>query len=106
MPKFVLAYHGGKSSMSKEEGQEHMKKWKSWMDGMGDAVVNRGWPVGKSKTIGSDGRVSDGGGPNPLSGVSVIEADDFEAALEMAKKSPHLDIGGSMEVAEAMDMEM
>ena len=30
----------------------------------------------------------------------------MEVALEMAKACPHVDIGGTIEVAQAMDMEM
>ena len=105
MPNFVFAYHGGATSMTKEEGQQHMQKWMAWMDGVGDAVVDRGVPVGPSKTVSKDG-VADDGGSNPLSGITMVQADTIEDAIEMAKKSPHLDIGGTIEVAQAMDMPM
>jgi hypothetical protein len=106
MPKFLFAYHGGHPPKSPEEGQAHMKNWMDWMDGLGDAVVDRGLPVGKSKTVGSGG-VTDDGGSNPLSGISIVQADTMDAALEMAKISPHITgMGGTIEVAEAMDMSM
>ena len=105
MPKFILAYHGGPGSMSPEEGQAHMANWKAWMDGLGDAVVDRGMPVGPSKTVSSDG-VADDGGSNPLSGITILQADDMDAALEMVKGSPHVNVGGTIEIAQAMDMEM
>ena len=105
MPKFILAYHGGPKSMSKEEGAAHMAKWKAWMGSLGDAVIDPGTPVGPSKTVSADG-VSDGGGSNPLSGITIVQADTMDAALKMAKASPHLDIGGTIEVAEAMNMKM
>jgi hypothetical protein len=105
MPKFVFAYHGGPKSMSKEEGAAHMMKWKGWMNGLGDAVVDPGMPFGPSKTVSADG-VTDGGGANPLSGITIVQADTLEAALKMAKASPHLNIGGTIEVAEAMSMKM
>ena len=105
MPKFVFAYHGNPDINSPEEGQVHMKKWKAWMDGLGDAVIDRGLPVGASKTVSTAG-VADDGGPNPLSGISIVQADDIESAVEMAKKSPHVSGSGTIEVAPAMDMEM
>ena len=105
MTKFILAYHGGPGSMTPEEGQAHMAAWKAWMDGMGDAVVDRGLPVGKSKTVSADG-VADDGGSNPLSGISIIEAKTIEAAIGMVENSPHITAGGSIEIAPAMDMEM
>ena len=80
-----------------------MAKWKAWVDGLGDAVVNPGTPLGKSKTVSSAG-VSDDGGSNPMSGFSIVTADSMDAALEMAKKCPFLEFGGTLEVAEVMEM--
>ena len=105
MPKFVLAYHGAPKFKSKEEGMAHMVAWREWSQGMGDAVVDPGMPVGVSKTITADG-VEDGGGSNPLSGITIIQADTMEAAIELARPCPHVSAGGSIEIAEAMDMEM
>jgi len=69
MSNYVFAYHGGKKPESPEEGTKLMVKWKAWVGGLGDAVVNPGSPLGMSKTVSSDG-VSDDGGSNPLSGLS------------------------------------
>ena len=80
MPDYIIAYHGGKKPESPEEGAKHMAKWKAWVGGLGDAVVNPGTPLGMSKTVSADG-VSDGGGPNALTGFSVVKADSMDAAL-------------------------
>ena len=74
MAKYLFAYHGGPRSLSPEEGRAHMDKWMAWMSGLGDAVVDRGLPVGKSMTVGANG-VTEGGGPNPLSGFTIVGAD-------------------------------
>ena len=103
MSNYVFAYHGGKKPESPEEGAKHMAKWKAWIGGLGDAVVNPGTPLGKSKTVSSAG-VSDDGGSNPMSGFSIVKADSMDAALEMAKECPLLEIGGTLEVAEVMEM--
>ena len=103
MNSYVFVYRGGLKFKSKEEGAEHMAKWGAWVAGLGDASVNRGSPFGKSKTVTSGG-VSDDGGSNPLTGYSVVKADSMDAALRMAKTCPHLDIGGSIVVAEVMEM--
>lgn len=105
MPKFVFAYHGGPKSMTAEQGQAHMDDWVAWMDSLGSAVVDRGLAVGQSRTVGPDGTMGDGG-PNPISGYSVVAAADMAAALVMAGRSPHIAIGGTIEVAQAMDMSM
>ncbi len=103
MSDYVFAYHGGKRPESREEGAKHMVNWKSWVGGLGDAVVNPGTYLGMSKTV-SSGGVSDDGGPNPRLGFSIVKADSMDAALEMAKACPHLGLGGTLEVAEVMEM--
>ena len=103
MSEFMFAYHGGKKPESPEEGAEMMEKWHAWIADLGDAMVNPGTPVGMSKTVSSSG-VADDGGPNPLSGFSVVKADSMEAALEIAKSCPFLDTEGTIEVAEMMEM--
>ena len=103
MSNYIIAYHGGKKPETPEEGAKHMAKWKAWVGGLGDAVVNPGTPLGKSKMV-SSGGVSDDGGPNALTGYSIVKADSMDAALEMAKKCPFLDFGGTLEVAEVMEM--
>lgn len=105
MPKFVLAYHGKPDINSNEEGVAHMAAWRAWSAGLGDAIVDPGMPVGPSKTITATG-VVDGGGSNPLSGITIIQADTMEEAIVMAKDCPHVSGDGTIEIAEAMDMEM
>ena len=39
-----------------------------------------------------------------MSGFTIIEADSMEAALLIAKGCPFLDIGGSLEVSELVEM--
>ncbi|MHA1164281.1 MAG: YciI family protein [Alphaproteobacteria bacterium] len=103
MSNYIIAYHGGKMPESPEEGAKHMAKWKAWISGLGDAVINPGTPLGKSKIVSSDG-VSDDDGSNTWSGFCIVEADSMDAALEMAKGDPFLDTGGTLEVAEVMKM--
>jgi hypothetical protein len=61
-----------------------MSNWKSGAGSLGDATVNPGTPVGKSKIAGSSG-ISDDGGSNPLTGLSIVTADNMDAAVTMAK---------------------
>jgi len=105
MSKFILAYHNGdmRKPASPEEGAKMMGKWKDWVSSLGDAMVNPGTPLGKSKTVSPTG-ITDGGGSNPLSGYSILEAENIDAATEVAKGSPHVEYGGTIEVAEMMEM--
>lgn len=103
MPKFVFAYHGGKAPESPEEGQKVMAAWNAWYQSMGSAVVDGGGPAGPSRTV-TAGGVADDGGANPLSGLTQVEAADLDAAVKMAQGCPILSDGGSVEVAEVLQM--
>ncbi len=104
MPKYVLAYHGGGVPQNEADQAAVMQAWMSWFEGLGSAVVDGGNPTGQSKTIAGNGAVSDGGGANPISGYSLIDATDIDAAVTLAKGCPLLQSGGSVEIAEAIDM--
>lgn len=75
MPKYLFVYHGGKSAPSgADEVKKVMDAWGEWFGSMGSAVIDGGNPVGKSSTVRPDGSLSSGGGANPVSGYSLIEA--------------------------------
>ncbi len=105
MTKFAFIYRGGGPFSSPEEGKAHMAKWRAWADSLGDAYVYPGMPFSGAVTVSAAG-TSDGSGTPALSGVSVVEAESLEAAQEMARACPHLDIGGEIVVAQGMDLEM
>ncbi len=104
MPKYVFAYHGGKMPEDPVEIEQEMAAWGAWFEKMGNAVVDGGNPVGPSKTVSANG-VADDGGANPLSGYTLVQADNIDGAVALAKGCPILK-HGTVEVAEAMDMEM
>ena len=101
MTKYIFAYHSGPNPP--EPSPEIMEKWTSWIGGMGSAVVDGGAPVSVSKTVDANG-TSDGGGANPLSGYTFVETDSMDAACKLAEGCPALETGGSVEVAECVQM--
>ncbi len=104
MSEYILAFHGGKKLESPEDGARMMERWNAWMAELGDALTNPGTPVGMSKTVSASG-VADNGGPDPLMGYSIVQADSLEQALGMAKACPHIDVmQGTIEVAELKQM--
>ena len=104
MAKFMLIYHGGGRPETPEEGEKVMAAWGAWMQGLGESLIDGGNPAGMSKTVTVSG-IEDNGGSNPVSGYSLIDAADMDAALKMAKGCPILNGGqGTVEVAEAMEM--
>ena len=104
MAKFIMVYHGGKTPETDDEYARVMDLWSSWLGSAGEALVDGGHPVGISTTVLPGGRIENNGGANPVSGYSLIEMADTDAAVAYAKKCPILDEGGSVEVAECFDM--
>ena len=104
MAKYLFIYHGATPPDTEEEIAKVMDAWGKWFSSMGNDVIDGGNPVGPSSTVKSDGSVVNNGGTNPAGGYSLIEASNLDDALTKAKACPILDRGGSIEVAEAMDM--
>ncbi len=106
MAKYLFVYHsnGVAHPSNPEEVKEVMDAWGAWFGTMGAAVIDGGNPVGKSSTVMSDGSLESGGGANPAGGYSLIEASSLEDAHQKAKGCPLLQAGGTIEIAEAIDM--
>lgn len=104
MPKYLYVYHGSPSTPPSEaEMAEIMKAWTAWFGKLGKAVVDGGNPTGEARTVSAKGVVN-GGGANPASGYSLIEAPNLDAAVEMAKGCPMVPAGGQVEVCEIFEM--
>jgi hypothetical protein len=101
MAKFILIFRGGMPK-NPEEGQKMMTDWNAWMAGLGAALVDPGAGLGKSHYRTAPGQA--GTCPSPISGYSLVEAQDMDAALQMADANPIFGLGGTIEVAEAMQM--
>lgn len=104
MTKYLLAYHGGTMPESETDQAAVKTAWGEWFASLGGAIVDGGNAVGAATTVASDGSTTGGGGSNPVSGYSLITADDLDAAVVLAKGCPILADGGSIEVAETIDM--
>lgn len=102
MAEFILEYHGGRQPETPEEGAAHRERWEAWITGLGETIVNPGTPLGPRKTVSPEG-VSDGGNAGSMIGFSVVKADSLDAAVDIAKSCPFLEIG-TVEVAEMMKM--
>jgi hypothetical protein len=103
MPNFMIAYYGGNKPGSKEEGMVQMNKWKAWVEGLGETIVNPGTPLPVSKIVKSSS-VEDDNDPNSMKGFAVVNADSIEAAVEIAKSDPFLENGGTIRVSQMMEM--
>lgn len=103
MAQFIIVYLGGNPPSTPEEGQRHFAKYKEWLSALGDSVVSPANPFKNTYTMKSDGAVV-AGSSTAMSGYTVIRADSIEIAVDAAKGCPFLDIGGSLEVSELVEM--
>jgi hypothetical protein len=103
MPRFILTYLGGERPQTKEAGQKHMQDFMAWVQGLGGAAISPMNPIGPSSFVSSGGVTQDWAHPK-MSGYTVIEAEDKQAAIEAARSCPFLETGGTMEVAELINM--
>ncbi|MEH6578576.1 MAG: YciI family protein [Amphritea sp.] len=103
MPQFIIVYLGGEQPSSPEEGKQHFAKYKEWLSSLGDSAVSPANPLKHTNTVNPDGTVTHGG-TTLMSGYTVIDAESMDAALAIAKACPFLEIGGSLEVSELMQM--
>ena len=103
MPQYVIVYLGGNQPSSPEEGKQHFSKYMEWLSSLGDSAISPANPLKNTSTVNSDGTITTGGSTK-MSGYTIIKADSMEVALSIAKACPFLDIGGSLEVSELVEM--
>lgn len=103
MPQYMITYLGGNQPSTPEEGKQHFEKYKAWLASLGDSVVSPANPLKNTHTVSSGGTVT-ACSTTTISGYTVVEAESIEDALIMAKACPFLDIGGSLEVSELIQM--
>lgn len=95
------------ASMSPEEIQAIVQRYKAW----GDGLAEQGRLVGSDKLADGEGRVlrsTDAGvrvldGPfaearEVIGGYFTVRADDYDEAVEIARTCPHVELGGTVEV--------
>lgn len=109
MKKFVLIYHTSPAGLAKmgsmepEVMQAEQKKWMDWFASLGDNVVDMGEMFAQSTRLGSDGfgEVDPG-----VTGYTIIQAEDFEAAKKAIESHPHIAWaeGCVIDMYEPMDM--
>ncbi len=104
MAQFGLLYVGEPQFATPEEGQANAQQYFAWLDGLGDAVVNRGIPMGPPTRVTADG-VSSEARADRLTGLTIVEADDMDAAIEIAKACPYVQVA-ALDVVQIFEMTM
>lgn len=75
----------------KQQAQEMMASWKSWVEANKSSIVDEGTALGKTKRVTTEG-IADV--RNDMNWFMMVTADSHEAAAELFKQHPHLQIPG------------
>lgn len=86
MAQFIMTYHGGSQPSSPEEGKAHMERYMAWIGSL-DATVPQ-QPLKGTEVLG-DKEIT------PMMGYTIINADNMDAAREIAKSCPFLEMDDS-----------
>jgi hypothetical protein len=107
MAKYLFIYRDAaepKSAPSPEEMQGFLAMWGDWFNQFGPAIVDGGDALAASgRVLRAGGAVTDGPyveGKEVLGGYSVVQADSYESAVEIAKSCPIAKVGGQIEIRE------
>ena len=103
MAQYAIVYIGGNQPSTSEEGKQHFAKYKEWLTSLGGSAVSPMNPLKNTSTVNPDGTVTVGS-KTTMAGYTIIEAESMDEALEIAKACPFLDIDGSLEVSELVQM--
>lgn len=103
MSQYAIVYIGGDHPSDPEESKRHFEEYKKWLASLGDAAVSPANPFKDTQTVNSDGSIMEGSAIS-MSGYSIIRAESMDKALEIARACPFLDIGGTLEVSELIQM--
>ena len=101
MKKFVLIYQGPQSNEA--PSPEVFEAWTAWFGQIGNNLVDGGNPLnGQAKEVAENG-VSDLNQGQAL-GYSIVNAENIDEAVEIAKGCPVLGAHCSVQVYEALPM--
>lgn len=103
MKRYMMVYLGGAQPTDPEEGAKHFEKYREWLGSLGDSLISPANPLKDTTTITPDGTAAPGS-VTEMSGFTVLQANSLEAVVEMGKTCPFLEIGGTLEISELMEM--
>lgn len=100
MTKFVFIYHAPMTPAdatppTAEQMEAVMGEWNAWASKVGDRMVDFGTPLAGGTRVTTEGTFPS---TRDVAGYSIIEADDLDGALELARNHPHLTMPGGCEI--------
>ena len=103
MPQYIFVYIGGEQPSDPEEGQKHFTKYQQWLSSLGDAVISPAVPFKDTHTV-HPNCTTESGSTSAMSGLSIIKMPSMDVALNVAQSCPFLEINGTLEVSEMIEM--
>lgn len=103
MNQYIITYLGGDQPSSPEEAKENFAKYQAWLGSLGEAAIKPMVPFKDAHMVSPDGSVS-AGSSIAMTGHTIVQAESIEQAIEYAKACPFLEVNGSLEVAEIVQM--
>ena len=102
MANYLFVYYGGMMAATPAQQKNSMEVWMGWFGKLGKAVVDAGGPTKPGKSISKTGTRSIGA--RPVTGYSIVKADNMAAAETVAKGCPNISEGGKVAVYELLPM--
>jgi hypothetical protein len=96
MERFLFVYHGAPGADA--DTYHDLSRWAAWFDSMGSRVIERGSLTHSAVEI-PRRLLGPKESASSLCGYSVVEATDFNEAVEIAERCPIFDEDGSLEIA-------
>ena len=113
MEKYMFLFRGGDvSHFSAQEQEAHMGKWMAWVDKLskqgkyiaGEPLLPGGKTISGSKKTVTDGPFAES--KEVIGGFFIVEAKNYDEAVQIAKESPDFDLGGSVEIRTVLKMDV
>ncbi|MGB7817605.1 MAG: hypothetical protein WBL35_02560 [Ornithinibacter sp.] len=100
MNRYVFVYHAPMTPAdatppTPEQMNAVMSQWNEWAGRVGDGLVDFGTPLADGVRVSQDGTADSTRG---VAGYSIIEAQGMDAAVELARSHPHLQMPGGCEI--------
>ena len=100
MAKYVFIYHAPMTPAeamppTSEQMEAVMGEWNAWGAKVGDRLIDFGTPLAGGTRVTTEGTSPS---TRDVAGYSILEADDFDAALDLARSHPHLNMPGGCEI--------
>jgi hypothetical protein len=103
MPQYIFVYLGGEYPTNPAEGQKHFSRYQQWLSSLGDAVISPAIPFKDTHTVQPNGTTGPGS-TTAMSGLSIIKMASMDEALKAAESCPFLEINGTLEISEMIEM--